>query len=40
MKQRETILVVLAALSASIALDDDFKTIDSKEYTNAKIIYG
>ena len=36
----KTALAILALLSASIALDDDFKTIDGKEYKNAKIIYG
>jgi hypothetical protein len=33
----KTALAILAALSASIALADDFKTIDGKEYKNAKI---
>jgi hypothetical protein len=30
-------LAILAALSASIALADDFKTIDGKEYKHAKV---
>jgi len=30
-------LAILAALSASLALADDFKTIDGKEYKNAKV---
>src|SRR5205809_473436 len=30
-------LAILAALSASFALADDFKTIDGKEYKNAKV---
>jgi hypothetical protein len=30
-------LVILAALSASIALAEDFKTISGKEYKNAKV---
>jgi hypothetical protein len=30
-------LAILAALSASIALADDFKTIDGKEYKNVKV---
>jgi Uncharacterized FAD-dependent dehydrogenases len=30
-------LVILAALSVSIALADDFKTVDGKEYKNAKV---
>src|SRR5205809_1615157 len=30
-------LAILAALSASIALADDFKTINGKEYKNAKV---
>src|SRR6266705_4251869 len=33
----KTALAILAALSASIALADDFKTTDGKEYKNAKI---
>ena len=33
----KTALAILAALSASIALADDFKTIDGKEYKNAKL---
>src|SRR5260370_1270653 len=30
-------LVILAALSVSIALADDFKTVEGKEYKNAKM---
>jgi hypothetical protein len=30
-------LAILAALSASIALADDFKTIDGKEYKNVTV---
>ena len=30
-------LAILAALSASIALAEDFKTIDGKEYKNASV---
>ncbi len=37
MKYWEISLPILAALSASIALADDFKTIDGKEYKNAKV---
>ena len=37
MKHWKTTLAVLAALSASFALADDFKTIDGKEYKNAKV---
>ena len=37
MKRRETTLAILAALSASIALADDFKTIDGKEYKNVTV---
>lgn len=37
MKHWKTALAILAALSASIALADDFKTIDGKEYKNAKV---
>jgi hypothetical protein len=36
MMNRHT-LTILAALCASIALADDFKTINGKEYKNAKI---
>jgi len=39
-KHWKTTLAVLAALSASLGLAEDFKTIDGKEYKNAKIIYG
>src|SRR6266516_5198634 len=37
MKYWQTTLAILAALSASIALADDFKTIDGKEYKDAKV---
>ena len=37
MKHCQTTLAILAALSASIALADDFKTIDGKEYKNVKV---
>src|SRR5205823_10222375 len=33
----KTAMAILAALCASIALADDFKTIDGKEYKNAKV---
>src|SRR5205814_1432216 len=33
----KTALAILAALSASIALADDFKTIDGKEYKNVTV---
>lgn len=37
MKHGETIFVVLAALSASVALAEDFKTINGKEYKDATV---
>ena len=37
MKYRETALAILAALCASIALADDFKTINGKEYKNVTV---
>jgi hypothetical protein len=37
MKHRETALVILAALCSSLALADDFKTIDGKEYKNVTV---
>jgi hypothetical protein len=37
MKHWETTLAVLAMLSASMALADDFKTINDKEYKNATV---
>ena len=37
MKHWKTALAVLAALSTSLALADDFKTTDGKEYKNAKV---
>ncbi len=33
----KTTLAIIAALSASIALADDFKTIDGKEYKNVTV---
>ena len=36
-KHWKTTLAILAALYASLALADDFKTIDGKEYKNAKV---
>ena len=36
-KYCKTTLAVLAGLAASIALADDFKTIDGKEYKNATV---
>ena len=33
----KTTLAILAALSASITLADDFKTIDGKEYKNVTV---
>ena len=37
MNPRKTTFTILAALSASIALADDFKTINGKEYKNATV---
>jgi hypothetical protein len=37
MRHWQTTLAVLATLSASMALADDFKTINDKEYKNAKV---
>jgi hypothetical protein len=37
MKYSQTTLVVLAALSASLVLAEDFKTINGKEYKDATI---
>jgi len=34
---QKTIIAILAALSVSLALADDFKTIDGKEYKNATV---
>jgi hypothetical protein len=36
-KHWETTLVLLAALSASVALSDDFKTVNGKEYKDATV---
>jgi hypothetical protein len=38
MKHRQILLAILVALSASIALADDFKTTNGKEYKNATVI--
>jgi hypothetical protein len=37
MNPRKTTIAILAALSVSLALADDFKTINGKEYKNATI---
>src|SRR5262249_37613409 len=37
MMRLKAALAILVALSASIALADDFKTIDGKEYKNVKV---
>src|SRR5260370_18990739 len=37
MKYLQTTLAMLAVLSASLALAEDFKTIDGKEYKNATV---
>ena len=37
MKYWQTTLAILAALSASLALAEDFKTINGKEYKNAEV---
>jgi hypothetical protein len=37
MNARKTIIAILAALSVSVALADDFKTIDGKEYKNVTV---
>ena len=37
MKKRQITLAILAALSASLAVAGDFKTIDGKEYKDAKV---
>jgi hypothetical protein len=37
MNPRKTTVAILAALSVSLALADDFKTINGKEYKNATI---
>jgi hypothetical protein len=36
-KYWKTALAIMAALSASLALADDFKTINRKEYKNATV---
>jgi len=38
MKYSQTTLVILAPLSASLVLAEDFKTINGKEYKDATII--
>jgi hypothetical protein len=37
MNHQKMRLIILAALLASIALTDDFKTINGKEYINATV---
>jgi hypothetical protein len=37
MNPRKTTIAILAALSVSLALADDFKTINGKEYKNATV---
>ena len=37
MNPRKTTIVILAALSASLALADDFKTINGKQYKDATV---
>ena len=37
MNTRNAIVAILAALSPSLALADDFKTINGKEYKNAEV---
>ena len=37
MKHWKIALAIWAVLSASLALAEDFKTIDGKEYKNAKV---
>ena len=37
MKPRNAIIVILAALSVSLALAEDFKTVNGKEYKNATV---
>jgi len=37
MKCRQATLVIVSVVSASIALADDFKTMDGKEYKDAKV---
>jgi hypothetical protein len=37
MTPRKTTITILAMLSASIALADDFKTVNGKEYKNATV---
>src|SRR5690348_11639831 len=37
MNCRNTIIAIVAALSASLALADDFKTMDGKEYKDATV---
>jgi hypothetical protein len=37
MNSQKTILAIIAMLSASFALADDFKTIDGKKYKNATV---
>ena len=37
MKYRQTVLVILAALSTSLVLADDINTINGKEYKDATV---
>jgi sRNA-binding protein len=37
MNPRKTTIAILATLSASLALADDFKTVEGKEYKDAKV---
>ena len=37
MPPRKTIIAILATLSASLALAEDFKTVSGKEYKNATV---
>jgi hypothetical protein len=39
MNPRKTTIAILAALSASIALADDFKTLNGKEYKNGTVTH-
>jgi hypothetical protein len=39
MNPQKTIIVILAALSASLTLADDFKTMDGKEYKDARVTH-
>jgi hypothetical protein len=39
MNPQKTTITILAALSVSLALADDFKTVDGKEYKDAKVTH-